>query len=96
MQMNLQQRIDLLSRLGEYMRSSDETWLAAKERASRENNWFIPAFVDAATNHIANTFLQKHTLTEWVSKYPVTTDNSNPKKVGIVMAGNIPLVRFVR
>lgn len=92
--MNLQQRIDLLSRLGGYMLSDEEAWIAAKEKASSENNWFNPEFVEIATRQVATAFLDKEALTLWVSKYDIPEDRSNPKKIGIVMAGNIPLVGF--
>ena len=54
--MNLQERISLLSRLGEYMLSDSETWKGIRERASRENSWFLPEFIDSSTKHIATAF----------------------------------------
>jgi hypothetical protein len=92
--MNLQHRIDLISRLGEYILSNDASWQGVKENAERENGWFIPEFVDRATNAIANSFLQKDILEKWVSAYDLPASIVSPKTVGIVMAGNIPLVGF--
>lgn len=141
--MNLQQRIALLGRLGEYMQSDDPAWKAAKEQAYIRNNWFIPDFVDKSVENIATRFLQPGLLAAWAQKYagaksndahnvgagphgapngapnnasnnasnnarPVgarphdapgqTTDPGHtpgtPKNVGLVMAGNIPLVGF--
>ncbi len=92
--MNLQYRIDLLSRLGEYMAGNDENWLQAKERAGRENGWFIPAFVDMACNNIAHSFLSKHKLEKWANEYFSDNPEFQPKTIGIIMAGNIPLVGF--
>lgn len=107
--MNLQYRIDLLARLGEYILSDDTEWQAAKEKAFRENGWFIPEFIDLASGQIARSFLKKDLLKDWVASQQSTansrqtTVNSQqstvgslayPKKVGIVMAGNIPLVGF--
>jgi len=92
--MNLQQRIKTLARLGTYMLSADEEWLAAKERAGRANNWFTPEFVELATRQIAEQFLQKGILEQWVAQYHLPAENKNPQLVGIVMAGNIPLVGF--
>ncbi len=90
--MNLQHRIDLLNRLGQYILSADPAWLAVKERASRENGWFIPEFVELASENIARSFLSKDALEKWTSQYALPV--STPKTVGIVMAGNIPLVGF--
>ena len=92
--MNLQERINLLSRLGEYMLSETESWQDAKENASRENSWFIPEFVALAVANIAQSFLKKDALTNWASHYKPESIHPRPKIVGIVMAGNIPLVGF--
>ena len=92
--MNLQERINLLSQLGEYMLSEGEPWQDAKEKAVRENSWFIPEFVELATKNIAQSFLEKEALTNWVNHYKLENLNPGPRIVGIVMAGNIPLVGF--
>ncbi len=89
--MNLQYRIDLLIRLGEYISGTDEAWLRAKEKAGTENGWFIPEFVDLAAGNIARSFLQKDVLEAWTAHYPQT---GTAKWVGIIMAGNLPLVGF--
>jgi hypothetical protein len=92
--MNLQQRIDLLVRLGNYMLSDDGEWQEAKEKASMENSWFIPQFVDLSVNNIARSFLSKSELDSWTIQYKLPPENKNPGIIGIVMAGNIPLVGF--
>lgn len=95
--MNLQHRIDLLNRLGQYILSQDPDWMTAKERAGQENGWFIPEFVEQSSRNIARQFLQKDALQKWVLQYPLPTNpstGSGPKTIGIVMAGNIPLVGF--
>lgn len=92
--MNLQHRIDLLVQMGQYILSENEDWLAAKEKASYENGWFTPMFVTTASQNIATEFLQKEVLENWANKYSIESKVANPQKVGIVMAGNIPLVGF--
>jgi hypothetical protein len=92
--MNVQQRMELLVRLGEYILSNDDSWLDAKEKAYHQNKWFTPEFTDLATYNIAHTFLTKDGLQEWIKKYNIPFENREPKKVGLVMAGNIPLVGF--
>ncbi len=92
--MNLQYRIDLLVDLGEYILSGNPAWAEAKEKASRENGWFIPEFVDLASNNIARQFLSRPVLEKWVSSYDIPANTPQPKNVGVVMAGNIPLVGF--
>jgi hypothetical protein len=39
-------------------------------------------------------YLQPDTLDLLINRYHIPSENPNPKKVGIVMAGNIPLVGF--
>jgi hypothetical protein len=92
--MNLQQRIDLLSRLGEYIQSDNNEWQEAREKASRHNGWFIPEFIELSVRNVATAFLQKEALTKWADNYKLPAINHTPKTVGIVMAGNIPLVGF--
>jgi hypothetical protein len=92
--MNVQQRKELLVRLGNYMKSNDEAWQAAKERAARQNPWFIAEFIDSAASNIVDRFLQPDQLRQLIEQYKVSDQNLSPKKVGIVMAGNIPLVGF--
>ena len=92
--MKLQDRISLLTRLGNYMQSQEPSWLAAKEQASRENGWFIPEFITTAVDSIATQWLTEKKLSEWVNLEEVPTQQSSPRNVGLVMAGNIPLVGF--
>lgn len=92
--MILQERIQLLARLGEYMLSQEEEWLSVQERAYRENAWFIPEFLERSIQQIANQFLQPGLLTSWAKSYGVKDTPAQPITVGIVMAGNIPLVGF--
>lgn len=92
--MKLQYRIDLLSKLGEYMLGNDEGWLAAKEKASYENGWFILEFTALACTSIARSFLNGQLLKEWTKDRIADGKDAKPLSVGIVMAGNIPLVGF--
>ena len=92
--MNLQNRLDLLERLGQYILSGNEQWQSARDRASRENGWFIPDFIDLAAGRIATHFLAKDKLSAWAAQYKTPVENPHPKNVGIIMAGNIPLVGF--
>ena len=92
--MNLQQRKDLLITLGSYMAGKDEAWLRSKEKAFMENPWFIPEFIEHAVQQIVQHFLQEEKLQKLIDQYRLPEENHAPKKLGIVMAGNIPLVGF--
>lgn len=92
--MNVQQRVLLLSRLGEYILADSHGWKQVKEQAWRENRWFTPEFTDLAASTLAKEFLQEKALESYCHQYNVPAENKSPKNVGIVMAGNIPLVGF--
>src|SRR6187549_3506258 len=92
--MILEDRIGLLSRLGSYMVNNDAHWEHAKKKASLQNGWFIPEFIELATKNISKKFLSEDDLNEWTAHYRVQNPTSKPRNIGIVMAGNIPLVGF--
>jgi len=92
--MDLQQRINLMVQLGKFMLSDDAEWLEAKDKAVRLNAWFTEDFVNLSVSNIAHQFLQADALTTWVNNYAVKNVQAAPKNVGVVMAGNIPLVGF--
>ncbi|HEX6845397.1 MAG TPA: acyl-CoA reductase [Chitinophagaceae bacterium] len=85
-------RIELAARLGEYILSNPASWQETKKEASITNPWFTPEFIDLAVQNIAENFLTKHKLDAWTSSYDI--ENGKGKTIGIVMAGNIPLVGF--
>jgi len=91
--MNLQKRIELLQSLHEYLLADDEEWKNIKTKAGLHNGWFTPEFINLAVKNIITEFLQKDKLEQWVAHYHLD-DNIEPKNIGIVMAGNIPLVGF--
>ena len=92
--MNKQQRISLLVKLSHYITGSSETFENIKAQAYRENPWFVPEFIEAAVKNIADYFLQQAPLEAWAQHYNIPNNNTAPKTVGLVMAGNIPLVGF--
>ena len=92
--MNLSRRKELLVQLGSYMLSDGQEWQEAKHKAYLENHWFVPEFTDLSVKNIAENFLQAEEIDMMISRYHIPGENDHPKKVGIVMAGNIPLVGF--
>ncbi|HYH16389.1 MAG TPA: acyl-CoA reductase [Flavisolibacter sp.] len=89
--MQLQERIALLVRLGQYMQGNEDAWLYAKQKAFAENNWFIPEFVDTAIQHITSYYLQEKELKGLVASYHVPDAPLVYKKIGIVLPGSTPL-----
>jgi len=93
--MNLQARIEHFFTLGEtFFDPQNEPFQLAKQKAFQQNSWFLPVFMDHATSQIKQSFLSLEALKHWANSYPSLSDTPTGKKVGIVMAGNIPLVGF--
>lgn len=89
---SLEKRINALVSLGNYLSEKhNEDWQRIKRQATNANAWFTEAHIDAATDSIIKQFLQKEKLQEWISQYLLP---STSRKVGIVMAGNIPMGGF--
>ena len=92
--MKLTERISALTELGRYMLSGEESWSQARSRASAANAWFLPQFTELAAERIATGFLEREKLERWASDCGVPERRTAPRTVGLVMAGNIPLVGF--
>ncbi len=92
--MTLQQRIELLVLLGEYIKNNEPEWQIVKEKANRLNPWFVPEFIEMAAANISECFLKKESLEKWTEAYKVPEINTQPVTVGVVMAGNVPMVGF--
>ncbi|MBM3432697.1 MAG: acyl-CoA reductase [Bacteroidetes bacterium] len=92
--MNLTERIELASRLGDYMGSDEPQWVEAQQRAYACNPWFIPEFVKCSVNHICQFYLHPEKLWAWTSSESIPPSLSAPQTVGLVMASNLPLVGF--
>jgi hypothetical protein len=91
--MKLQNRIDLLQQLKGYLIEDSEEWQAVKARATAVNGWFTPYFINLSVTNIIEQFLQPDVLDIFIKQYQIK-DEIDSKNVGIVMAGNIPLVGF--
>lgn len=68
-------------------------WERAVEAAGRANEWFTPGQVGRAVAALRDGMLVPERLEEWLSAYRKPLD-FQAKNVGIVMAGNLPLVGF--
>ena len=89
----LQKRIDALVKLGDVLRS-DRELEAVIAKAASYNPWFIPEFSDKAMDAITGRMLTATNLNQWLSRYEITADDEQTKTIGIIMAGNLPLVGF--
>ena len=71
----------------------DDATRAVIDSACRANGWFTPADIRRAVRAIACDMLQREKLEAWLANYPVLPV-AEPRRVLVVMAGNIPLVGF--
>lgn len=105
--MNLTQRIDSFEQLGVFIKQFTENqkndnlnqlndafyddFLLLIEKQKSLNGWFTKENVLLALHGIS-LWLTAEALQNWVSKYSFL--ENKPKNVGVIMAGNIPLVGF--
>lgn len=90
----MQERIKLLMKLREYLLNDDAELKAIKKEAQQKNAWFTQEFINLSVKKIIDNFLQEDLLLNWLNRYDQCFENDIKKTVGIVMAGNIPLVGF--
>lgn len=94
--MTLEARIEAFVALGRFLKdaknqSEIELWV---DLAYHQNNWFTPENTRSAIEAIANYFLDETAIRRWIGNYQIPNENPTPKKVGLIMAGNIPAVGF--
>jgi len=89
---NIKNSINSFSALGKQLIAPDAQLMAIIEDERYHNAWFTPDSVLQAVTAIGK-MLNEDDLQTWLSKYNL--DNHAPgKKVGLILAGNIPLVGF--
>lgn len=76
-----------LSRFG-----GDDVSRKAVADAVAANEWFAESDIRCAVDAICRQMLQRGKIERWLSRYPAA--DRAPKRVAIIMAGNIPLVGF--
>jgi len=99
--MNLQKRIEAFAALGKILRDALDGELTPFtntvsdliENQYLKNPWFTPANVRMALKSIADELTEVN-LVKWTDTYPDLKKSFKPLIVGIIMAGNIPLVGF--
>jgi hypothetical protein len=90
--MSSTEKVAALVRLGQYLSGNDPALQMVKDRAFQANGWFTPEFIDLSLQNICRYYLDESRLNDWLAGYPAPV--SSPRQVGIVAAGNIPLVGF--
>ena len=85
--------VDIFSALGEQLTrfGSDENSNRIIEEAIAANGWFTRVDILRAVEAIRVEMLDRAKLESWLNNY---TKSAQPKRVAVIMAGNIPLVGF--
>ena len=91
--MNQEELIDAFVELGEVLSRPSSPLDEAIRQSYLHNNWFTEENSRLAIDAIVKKFLQKEKLNEWLDKYDFPKQKKE-KNIGLVMAGNIPLVGF--
>lgn len=91
--MGLEERIKAFAALGKRIKDAlaDNSIEPVLDRALAENGWFTPEYSRQSLEVIADEYLDEQKLRNWLSAYKVR-DELSGKTVGLVAAGNIPLV----
>jgi hypothetical protein len=84
--------INTFSKLGKQLSAPDESLTALINTEHIYNAWFTPDSVENAVKAIGTT-LNEADLTGWLNRYDLSKSTST-KKIGLILAGNIPLVGF--
>ncbi|UJP67151.1 acyl-CoA reductase [Mongoliitalea daihaiensis] len=92
--MNVEKKIEAFSALGHLIRNFINTpsFDNLAQQIQNGNNWFTPVQVRNAFQEIG-AYLTSEQLHEWMSGYDIPLTVAR-KKVGILMAGNVPAVGF--
>jgi len=95
--MIIEDRIQAFVKLGDIIRKGLQEQQSDFEdiivKAKVYNPWFAPRFTRLALQSIAD-LLTEENLNAWVSAYPKTYFKESTLRMGVIMAGNIPLVGF--
>ena len=90
--MQKNERISAFVQLGQKIEGLSEAQIAQlAQSAKAKNGWFTMKSIENALSGLSY-MLDRDNLEKWTSSYP--TENELPKIVGLVTAGNIPLVGF--
>lgn len=88
--------VTLFSELGDRLREfgGDDASREVIAAAHAANGWFLPEEIVRAVRTLADGMLRRDRLETWLGAYSALPHPVIPRRVLVVMAGNIPLVGF--
>ena len=84
--------LDSLDKLKREILSSSAELELIYAQSERNNPWFVQQYLDASMQAILQQFIDPDKSRTWLEAYEEKNSKSN--RVGLIMAGNIPLVGF--
>ncbi|MDA9564012.1 acyl-CoA reductase [Flavobacteriales bacterium] len=96
--MQLKDRIEVLVQLGDFIDSflknpDNHEWSNLIDQAYALNNWFTRESILSSFQGI-RLFLRREALETWTTNYPIDQEFETSKRVGAILAGNLPMVGF--
>ena len=91
--LTLEKRLNAFAKLGAWIRDGDAGLETLILNSENYNGWFTPANTRKALESISE-MLQPNALSAWSKQWGDFTTEQEPKKIGLILAGNIPLVGF--
>ncbi len=85
---------EALVRLGQWLDTSTQEIHPVIQRAVQRNPWFTQANIKLALKNIRDNYLREEKLQSWLEGYLPPESDRHKVRVGLIMAGNIPLVGF--
>jgi len=91
--MNFEERLLAFVQLGQNLNTIDGATLnSLYGRAGNQNPWFTPPSIKTALTGVSK-LLREDELRQWLLSYDLR-DRESPKVIGLILAGNVPLVGF--
>ena len=92
--MNLAYRLQAFVSLGKFLKENPKRYDSMLTKVYQHNPWFTIENQKLALSSVIDFFLNEQKLNEWVALYPHLKESDQPKEIGLILAGNIPLVGF--
>lgn len=85
--------IQKITALAEHLLANKSHWHSVFEKAQRENQWFTAENCEMSLQAIIDNYMNPEKLETWLKKYEIPPKPTQ-KNIGLVLAGNLPLVGF--
>jgi len=89
----LKERIDILVKAGDKLKTAmdEPDYAAIFSSAESSNHWFTQSNIKKSIAAITSCYTDRAKIEKWIGAYKLP-ENSKPKILGLLLAGNIPFV----